>query len=110
MKALFIGLGSIGQRHLRNLREVAGDSIEVIAYRAKRQVPVLNDKFQADENANLVEKYNIREFDDLDEALNERPEIAFITNPTSHHVDVALKAAKAGCHLFLENPIDSWID
>jgi hypothetical protein len=73
MKALFIGLGSIGQRHLRNLREVAGGSIEVIAYRAKRQVPVLNDKFQVDENANLVEKYNIREFNDLDEALVGKP-------------------------------------
>ena len=110
MKALFIGLGSIGQRHLRNLRKLAGDSVEVIAYRAKRQVPVLNDKFQVDENANLAEKYNVREFDDLDEALNERPEIVFITNPTSHHVDVALKAAKAGCHLFIEKPIDSCID
>ena len=70
MKALFIGLGSIGQRHLRNLRKLAGDSVEVIAYRAKRQVPVLNDKFQVDENANLAETYNVREFDDLDEALN----------------------------------------
>jgi predicted dehydrogenase len=110
MKALFIGLGSIGQRHLRNLREVLGDSVDIIAYRAKRQVPVLNDKFQVDENANLAEKYNLREFDDLDEALNEKPDIAFITNPTSHHVDVALKAAQAGCHLFIEKPIDSCID
>ena len=110
MKALFIGLGSIGQRHLRNLREVLGDSVEVIAYRAKRQVPVLNHKFQVDENANLAELYNVHEFDDLDAALNEKPDIAFITNPTSHHVDVALKAARAGCHLFIEKPIDSSID
>jgi predicted dehydrogenase len=110
MKALFIGLGSIGQRHLRNLREVLGDAIEVIAYRAKRQVPVLNDKFQVDVNANLAETYNVREFDDLDEALSQNPEIAFITNPTSHHIDVALKAARAGCHLFIEKPVDSCID
>jgi len=110
MKALFIGLGSIGQRHLRNLRELLGDSIEVIAYRAKRQVPVLNDKFQVEENTNLAKKYNVHEFDDLDEALSQNPKIAFITNPTSHHIDVALKAARAGCHLFIEKPIDSCMD
>lgn len=110
MKALFIGLGSIGQRHLRNLRKELGNSIKIIAYRAKRQAPVLDDKFQVDENANLAKKYNVREFNDLDEALDEKPEIAFITNPTSLHVDAALKAARAGCHLFIEKPLDSCID
>ena len=35
MKVLFTGLGSIGQRHLRNLRHIVGNSIEVIAYRER---------------------------------------------------------------------------
>ena len=29
MKVLFTGLGSIGQRHLRNLRHIMGNSIDV---------------------------------------------------------------------------------
>ena len=33
MKVLFIGLGSIGQRHLRVLRGLYEDDVEIIAYR-----------------------------------------------------------------------------
>ena len=46
MKVLFTGLGSIGQRHLRNLRKLIGDSVEVLAYRVLREVPMLNDQLQ----------------------------------------------------------------
>jgi len=31
MKILIIGLGSIGQRHLRNLRALLGDDVEILA-------------------------------------------------------------------------------
>ena len=31
MKILMIGLGSIGQRHLRNIKRVLGDEAEIIA-------------------------------------------------------------------------------
>ena len=108
MKILFIGLGSIGQRHLRNLRRIMGDSVEVIAYRVKRQVPVLNDHLQVVEGAhNLAKRYNLLEFNNLDQALAEKPDIAFITNPSSMHVRTALKAAEAGCHLFIEKPLSA---
>src|SRR5262249_26368551 len=50
-------------------------------------------------------KYGIRAFGDLDEALGEGPEVVFVCNPTSLHLPVAERAAKAGCHLFLEKPI-----
>jgi predicted dehydrogenase len=36
--------------------------------------------------------------------------MAFITNPSSMHVEVALQAAKAGCHLFIEKPLGSNTD
>ena len=41
MKALFIGLGSIGQRHLRNLKKLLPDC-QIIAYRSSKQAPVLD--------------------------------------------------------------------
>ena len=107
MKVLFVGLGSIGQRHLRNLRRLKGDSVEIIAYRVQRKVPVLNDSLQVEKGTDLAKKYGILEFDDLNEALNEKPDIAFITNPTSQHVETAFKAAQAGCHLFIEKPLGS---
>ena len=105
MKVLFTGLGSIGQRHLRNLREFLGDSVEILAYRVCREVPMLNDRLQVVEGGSVKDKYGVVEFDDLDKALAEKPDIVFVTNPTSLHMEVAGKAVDAGCHLFIEKPL-----
>ncbi len=110
MKALFIGLGSIGQRHLRNLKSIAGDSIEVIAFRSKNRAPVLDEQQRVIENTDLARHYKIHEFNYLDQALDDKPDIAFITNPSQAHIDVALKAAQAGCHLFIEKPLSTDTD
>ena len=42
---------------------------------------------------------------DLTQALASRPDVVFITNPSSLHVPVALEAARQGCHLFIEKPL-----
>jgi predicted dehydrogenase len=105
MKALFCGLGSIGQRHLRNLRSLLGESVDVIAYRTLRSTPVLNADMTVRQGATLESEYAVRSFNNLDEALSEKPDVAFITNPNSLHLPVALAAARAGCHLFIEKPI-----
>ena len=105
MKALFLGLGSIGQRHLRNLRRLTGTTVEVLAYRRLRTVPMLDDRMQVVSDGGLNERYGVREIDDLDAALAERPDMVFVTNPSSLHLDVAVKAAEAGGHLFIEKPL-----
>lgn len=53
----------------------------------------------------LEEEYGIRSFSSLEEALQEKPEAAFVTNPTRYHMPCAIACAKAGCHIFLEKPI-----
>jgi predicted dehydrogenase len=105
MKVLMIGLGSIGQRHVRNLSALMGDQLELIAYRTRRSSTVLTDRMQVELGADVESKYRVRTFTDLDAALSEAPQIAFICNPTSLHIPVALKAANAGCHLFIEKPL-----
>jgi predicted dehydrogenase len=105
MKVLFTGLGSIGQRHLRNLRKLLGNSVEILAYRVLREAPMLDDQLQVVKSGSIRDQYNIIEFDDLDIALAQKPEIVFITNPGSLHVETAIKAAEAGCHLFIEKPL-----
>jgi predicted dehydrogenase len=105
MKFLVVGLGGIGQRHTRNLRSLLGDRCEIIAYRVRRDSPILTDTLQVEAREGLEERYGIRSFDRLDQALAERPDAALICNPTSLHMDVALKAARAGCHLLIEKPI-----
>jgi predicted dehydrogenase len=105
MKFLMIGLGGIGQRHLRNLRALAGPSAEVLAYRVRRQSHVLTDQLKVESQAGLEEKYGVQAYGDLDAALARRPDVAIICNPSSLHIPVALAAARAGCHLFLEKPL-----
>jgi predicted dehydrogenase len=105
LKALFCGLGSIGQRHLRNLRALYGDSIEVLAFRARGGGPVLNADMSVRAGADLESAYNLRSFKRLENALAEKPDVAFITNPNALHLPVALECARAGCHLFIEKPV-----
>jgi predicted dehydrogenase len=105
-----VGLGSIGQRHLRNVRAILGPEVEIIAYRALRSAPVLTDKLQVESGSQLEEKYNVRSCSKLEEALALKPTAAFICNPSSLHIPVALAAAKTGCHLFLEKPLSHSLD
>lgn len=89
---LICGLGSIGRRHLRNLRALGQEDI-VLLRTGKSTLP-------DEELADLpVES-------DLGRALERwRPEGVIVANPTSLHLQVALPAARAGCHLLLEKPI-----
>lgn len=110
LKVLMAGLGSIGQRHVRNLRAVLGDDVDILAYRRRKSSPVLNPNMTVRAGAVLEDEYRIRSFDDLDAALAEKPDAVFITNPNSLHLEVALAAANAGAHLFIEKPIADEMD
>lgn len=105
MKILMIGLGSIGQRHLRNIKRVYKDEAEILAYRVRGLKRTFSDDMKIRENVSLEEEFNITSFGDLNEALSQKPDIAFITNITKSHIPCAIACAKAGCHLFLEKPI-----
>jgi predicted dehydrogenase len=105
VKALFVGLGSVGQRHARNLRTLLGDDVELLAYRVRGHRQVITPSLSIDAGADVESALGVRVFRDLDAALAERPDVVFVTNPNTLHVPVALAAATAGCHLFLEKPI-----
>lgn len=92
MKFLIVGLGSVGVRHLKNLLGLGYK--DVILCRTGRSEMVGVDSFSY-----------LPTFYDLDEALAPKPDVVMVTNPTALHVPVAIKAAKAGCHLFIEKPV-----
>jgi predicted dehydrogenase len=102
---LIVGLGGIGQRHLRNLRALLGVEAEIIAYRTRGLTQVLSDRLHVESEEGLHEAYDVRVFTDLDEALATQPIAVFICNPSSFHLPVALRAAAAGCNLFIEKPL-----
>jgi len=91
LRILIAGLGSIGRRHLRNL--VALGQRDIVLYRTHQST------LPEDELADFpVER-------DLDAALALKPDAVIISNPTALHLDIAIPAAKAGCHLLIEKPI-----
>lgn len=104
-RCLFVGLGGIGQRHLRNLRTLLGESVEVLAYRVRRELDTLDDSLQVVPGVDLEQKYGVEVCSDFERALARKPDVVFITNPSSLHVPFALAAARAGCHLFIEKPL-----
>ncbi len=95
MKFLICGLGSIGQRHYRNLLTL-GEK-DLIVFRTGKGSSEFVEKFIAEHQPKI--------FTDLKEALAEKPDVALVANPTSLHIPVALEAARAGCHLFIEKPL-----
>ncbi len=107
---LFIGLGGVGQRHLRNLRQLYGSEIDISAYRVRRENTLLSDRLTAIEGGDLEKEYQVAIYDDLSCALLQRPNIAIIANPTSLHIPVAAQALNSGCDLFVEKPLSSDLD
>jgi predicted dehydrogenase len=111
MKALFVGLGGVGQRHLRNLRHLAGEGIEVLAWRVRGLDRVLTDSLTVEEGADLQSRYGYKLVPTLEEGLAAKPDLTFVCNPSSLHVPVALAALQAGSHVFIEKPVsDSLVD
>lgn len=105
MRVLVVGLGAIGQRHVRNLRVLLGDQLELLAVRSRGLSRVLDDQLRVESPDGLCEKYEIRAFRSLEEALACKPAAAFVCNPTSLHIEAAVAIARAGCHLFIEKPL-----
>lgn len=91
MKFLIAGLGSIGRRHLRNLRALGQE--DIILYRTHQAT--LPD----------AELSDYQTFTELSLALAEKPDGVIIANPTALHLEVAIAAAKAGAALLIEKPI-----
>lgn len=89
MKIVFFGLGSIGHRHAEIL--LKNYAHELLAFRSGESL--------AKNTLGIKELHFWKEVEDL------KPDVVFITNPTSLHIEAAIKCAKIGCKLFMEKPI-----
>ena len=107
MRILIAGLGSVGQRHARNLRALRGAGIELLAFRRRGLRHVVTDSLGRDDSFDVEAELGIHAFHELDAALAAKPDAVFVCTPTSRHLEVAQRAAEAGCHLFIEKPVSS---
>ncbi|MGP5430716.1 Gfo/Idh/MocA family oxidoreductase [Enterococcus malodoratus] len=92
MKVLFIGLGSIGRRHLSNLMnycEKLGISLDITAYRTT------TEKLDMFPNMTVVTDYS---------TLSADFDVAFVTNPTFKHEESLNKIVDKVKYIFLEKP------
>jgi predicted dehydrogenase len=89
-RALVVGIGSIGRRHLRLLREA---------------LPAADIRVLRHTEASETVEHADGCFHQLEEACNFAPELAVIANPSSLHVSTARPLAEVGAHLLIEKPI-----
>jgi predicted dehydrogenase len=91
MKALVVGCGSIGKRHMRLLQSLSVDVVGVDP--------------RADRRQEVAATLGATTFPDCATALRDDYDIALICTPTRLHVDDALAAVRAAAHVFIEKPI-----
>jgi predicted dehydrogenase len=100
---LIVGVGSIGQRHLRCFQATGRACASIVEID-----PALRSK--------ISEQYHVPNFSTLDEALaagnaaSARPDLAVIATPAHLHIPLATQAAAAGLHVLVEKPLATGTD
>jgi predicted dehydrogenase len=92
---LVAGSGSIGRRHLANLRRLG--QTDAALYRTGR-------RDSAAPAADAPEEF------DLARALAARPRAVLVCNPSALHLEVALAAARSGASLLVEKPLSHTLE
>ena len=105
MNILIIGLGSIGQRHLRNLKKIQPKA-QFYALRKKYTTPLLNSKNKIIKG-DLKKKYSLKYIDNLEDINQKKIDIdcAFVCTPTSNHIEQTILLVKNNINCFIEKPL-----
>ncbi len=92
MKALVVGGGSIGTRHLRNLDKLAVADLGLVETDDARRQAIAGD-------------LSVTTFSRLTEGLAWAPNFVVVATPTHLHADQALEVVSAGLPVFVEKPL-----
>jgi len=98
-RLLIIGVGSIGERHLRTFQQTG---------RAELSICEANETLCK----TVAERYGItKTFADLDVAMKEKAfDVALIATPSHTHIPIATKLVDAGFDVFIEKPLSLSLD
>jgi predicted dehydrogenase len=107
MNILIIGLGSIGQRHLRNLKKIQPKA-QFYALRKKYTTPLLSNTNKVI-RGEIKKKYSLQYINNLEEInINKiKLDCAFVCTPTSYHVSQIIWLLKNDINCFVEKPLGS---
>lgn len=95
LKICFIGLGSIGKRHLGNLDSILQVGKDFVVDAVRKKKTALPDNI-----GQLLSTV----YTDIEDAPCDY-DVIYITNPTSMHYDTIKAAAKHTRHMFIEKPV-----
>jgi len=104
MKVLFLGLGSVGQRHMQNLKNLVPENLQLYACRSSNHNLVIHNG-HAKECSSLAEYYSFKELASLEEAWEIGMDVVFVCTPTAFHLDSIISALHHGAHVFTEKPL-----
>jgi len=92
MKVGIIGIGEMGENHVRVYHELGTEIVGVADLHEERVIKIAN-------------QYKTRAFTDYRELLSQGLDAVSITVPTASHREVALAALEQGVNLLVEKPI-----
>ena len=98
MKVLVIGVGSIGERHVRCLQRTRRTQVAICEINAELRQAVA-DRYGLDEV-----------YAQLDDAMQGCFDAVVICTPAHLHVDMATQLAARGIHLLIEKPLSTKLD
>ncbi len=92
-RVLIIGVGSIGERHLRCFQQTGRADVSFVEVNPElRQM--------------MTKRYGVMAaWDNLDEALSHPPDIAVVATPAPYHVVMAQRLVELGVHVLVEKPL-----
>ncbi|MEW6008459.1 MAG: Gfo/Idh/MocA family oxidoreductase [Candidatus Omnitrophota bacterium] len=93
MRVLVIGCGSIGERHIQNLRKLKIGEI-LISDIDKKRLLYVSRKYKI----SLI-------FNNFKDALEKKPDAAIISTPPNSHIPIGLAVVNSGVHAFIEKPL-----
>ena len=97
LSALIVGMGSIGNRHMKNLRELGIEKIAVVDPDPERL-------------KKAVDRPSVLPYADMATALQVVPNVVLICTPPSLHVEQAIAAVRNGAQVFVEKPLSNRMD
>ena len=85
----------MGKRRIRNLQYLKAG--EIIGFDTSN-----------DRRKETREKYGVKTFDNVEEAMKDLPDALIISTPPDLHVKYAMEAAKNNKHFFMEASVVDW--
>ena len=103
MKILFVGLGSIGQRHLQNIKKIFPKSFLYALRKKNKSLVIKNTKLI--KNKKLEKTFNLKIINNYNQAKRLKPDLVLICNPTNLHFRDTNFFVQNKINVFVEKPI-----